>query len=78
MECTTRLVNIALDTASELRDCESELTVFESLQIAALIQKNRLFEMANLIGYSNRPVTLEKIGMELEGIAHAIAEKNNQ
>jgi hypothetical protein len=76
MEEMSRLAISVIEIAEDLRECpkhKKQLTVFESLQIAVLIQKNALFEVANVIGYSNAPVALEKIGMELSSVASELS-----
>lgn len=63
----------AIDISEELMQHYSSLTEKDALHAAVIIQQNRLFGFANVIDDSGKyPIAMEKIAMELEHIAKAI------
>jgi len=55
------------------------MTSFETLQIAAMVQRNRMFQTANVIDtLQDAPSALEKIGMEISYIAAVIKDNNSE
>lgn len=75
MSTPTRLTNEVIEIFDEVKLNKLEMTDFETMKIAVLLQRNYLFAKANMLGHENYPVALEKIGMELENISK---ELNNQ
>ncbi|MBA9076094.1 hypothetical protein [Rufibacter quisquiliarum] len=53
------------EIAKDLRQDQPELTLVESLQIAATIQQNRVLERAFCLSSENIPVALEAIAIQL-------------